>query len=56
MGIQCWSDLTKYGAREYLQEQFGSYLSNETEAEYDVSLVLDLEALPESPGESMTLT
>ncbi|WWC90824.1 uncharacterized protein L201_005761 [Kwoniella dendrophila CBS 6074] len=50
MGIQCWPDLLKYGAREYLQNEYQQYLlpQEQTEPEYDVSLMIDLEQLPES--------
>ncbi|WVW85746.1 hypothetical protein I302_107784 [Kwoniella bestiolae CBS 10118] len=49
MGIQCWPDLVKYGAREHLQKEYEGYLlpQEQTEPEYDVSLVVDLEQLPE---------
>lgn len=53
MAIQCWGDLAKYGAREHLQKTYGEYLLEEaqTEPEYNVSLKIDLERIPESPGE-----
>ncbi|WVQ81971.1 hypothetical protein IAT38_004098 [Cryptococcus sp. DSM 104549] len=53
MGIQCWPDLVKYGAREHLQNEYAGYLLGEadTEPEYDVSLVVDLEKLPGTPEE-----
>lgn len=53
MSIQCWPDLAKYGAREHLQETYGSLLlgEGETEPEYQVSLRIDLEALPAGPGQ-----
>ena len=52
MAIQCWADLVKYGAREHLANTFGEYLLGEveTEAEYNVSLKIDLEKIPQSPG------
>lgn len=52
MGIQCWPDLVKYGAREHLQQEFGAMLQDEasTEPEYNVSVVVDLEQLPASAG------
>lgn len=52
MAIQCWADLLKYGAREHLANTFGEYLlgEGETEAEYDVSLKIDLERIPQSAG------
>jgi hypothetical protein len=54
MGIQCWPDLVKYGAREHLQQEYGGYLlgEGETEPEYNVSLMIDLEKLPAMSGES----
>ena len=54
MGIQCWPDLVKYGAREHLQREYGEYLQDEgnSEPEYNVSLVIDLEKLPSSEGSS----
>jgi len=57
MSIQCWPDLAKYGAREHLQETYGSLLvsEGETEPEYQVSLKIDLEALPGSPEERTDL-
>jgi len=53
MGIQCWPDLVKYGARQHLEQEFGAFLAaeSETEPEYDVTLVIDLKELPESAGE-----
>lgn len=52
MGIQCWPDLVKYGARQHLEQELGGYLlaEGDTEPEYDVSLVINLEQLPQSPG------
>lgn len=53
MDIQCWPDLVKYGAREHLQHAFEGLLlgQGETEPEYDVSLKIDLEQIPQDPGE-----
>ena len=54
MGIHCWSDLKKYGAEELLEREFGEWVSqdpNLKEADYDISLVLDLEKIPEEGGE-----
>lgn len=52
MGIQCWPDLVKFGAREHLQQQYAGLLLGEaeTEPEYNVSLLIDLEKLPATPG------
>lgn len=53
MGIQCWPDLVKYGARDHLSAEYEGYLvgEGETEPEYDVSLRIDLEKIPSGPGE-----
>lgn len=54
MGIHCWSDLKKYGAEELLEREFGEWVSqdpNLKEADYDITLVLDLEKIPEEGGE-----
>jgi actin related protein 2/3 complex subunit 2 len=52
MSIQCWPDLLKFGAREHLQNEYDSLLLDEgsTEPEYNVSLSIDLEKIPSSPG------
>ena len=52
MGIQCWPDLVKYGARQHLLEEYAGMLLSEadTEPEYNVSLAIDLEQLPASEG------
>lgn len=57
MGIQCWPDLKKYGARELLEKEYGGFLvgEGETEPEYDVSLIVDLEQLPASEEEKTAL-
>lgn len=52
MAIQCWPDLVKYGARDHLATTYGEYLldDSQTEPEYNVSLRIDLEKIPSSPG------
>ncbi|KAL1408727.1 Arp complex subunit [Vanrija albida] len=57
MGILCWPDLAKYGAREYLEQAYAGYIlpENQTEPEYNVSLSIDLEKLPASPEERQEL-
>lgn len=56
MSIQCWPDLAKYGARESLEKMYEGYILPEaqTEAEYNVSLSIDLERLPTDESESRT--
>ncbi|EIW67322.1 arp2/3 complex 34 kDa subunit [Tremella mesenterica] len=57
MGIQCWPDLIKYGAREHLQKEYAGLVlpPNETEPEYDVTLSIDLEKLPPTAEERSAL-
>ena len=52
MAIRCWPELVKYGARQQLENRLGKYIlaESETESEFDVSLSIDLEALPTTPG------
>lgn len=55
IGIQCWADLAKYGATDVLDKEFGEWLAGGSggadaglkEQEYDVTLVIDLEKIPE---------
>lgn len=54
MYIKSWKDLVKYGAKETIEREYGSYLT-ETEQGYDFSLLIDLENLPESLEERMKL-
>jgi len=53
MSIQCWPDLVKYGARQHLEEAYAGYILPEAQTEfgYNVSLHIDLERLPATPGE-----
>lgn len=57
MSIQCWPDLEKYGARQSLEAMYAGYILPEaqTEAEYNVSLSIDLERIPSDPGEAALL-
>jgi actin related protein 2/3 complex subunit 2 len=53
MGIQCWGDLSKYGVNNMLESEYGEWLIRdgpEKEQEYDVSLLIDLEKIPEDDG------
>ncbi len=52
MAIQCWPDLIRYGAWEQLQSEYGEWLQPEsqTEPEYNVSLIIDLEKIPPGQG------
>ncbi|KAH7922501.1 P34-Arc-domain-containing protein [Leucogyrophana mollusca] len=46
MNIRCWDELVKYGAMEVLQREYGSLIKSQAEAEYNVSLDIDLEQIP----------
>jgi actin related protein 2/3 complex subunit 2 len=54
MGIQCWSDLVKYGADDTLKREYGDWVvgteQEGKEPEYDVTLIIDLEKIPEDEG------
>lgn len=54
MAIQCWPDLLKHGARQHLEETYKGYILPEAETEqgYNVTVRIDLEKLPASPGEA----
>ncbi|KAK7744897.1 Arp complex subunit [Cytospora paraplurivora] len=43
--IKCWKDLTKYGAEQILNREYGEYVVP-AEPGYDFSIVVDLENLP----------
>lgn len=58
MGIQCWGDLVKYGVNNMLESEYGEWLIRdgpEKEQEYDVSLLIDLEKIPEDEGRSVSV-
>jgi len=46
MHIRCWDELVRYGALEVLQREYGALLAAQPEAEYNVSLQIDLEQVP----------
>ncbi|KZP27392.1 P34-Arc-domain-containing protein [Athelia psychrophila] len=46
MHIRCWEELAQYGAIDVLQREYGPLLQHEAEAEYNVSLQIDLEQVP----------
>ncbi|GAA93657.1 hypothetical protein E5Q_00304 [Mixia osmundae IAM 14324] len=45
MDWRCYNELTRYGASELIQREYGPYIT-ETEPDYSVSLAIDLEQLP----------
>lgn len=46
ISTRCYAQLCQYGAAEYLQKIYGSYIVK-VEAEYDFSLQIDLKAIPQ---------
>ncbi|KAF8647756.1 hypothetical protein AX16_006591 [Volvariella volvacea WC 439] len=49
MHIRCWDELVKYGALDILQREYGALLLPQSEADYNVSLSIDLEQVPADP-------
>lgn len=47
MNIRCWNELVQYGANEVLQREYGSLILDAPEADYNVTLQLDLEQIPQ---------
>jgi len=47
MHIRCWDELVKYGAMDILKREYGALVAAQPEEEYNVSLVIDLEQVPE---------
>ncbi|KAI8364655.1 Arp2/3 complex, 34 kd subunit p34-Arc-domain-containing protein [Radiomyces spectabilis] len=43
----CFKELVGYGAQEVLQREYGEYLASSPEQGYDVTLVIDLEKVPQ---------
>ena len=50
MSIRCWDELVKYGVDSVLQREYGSRIQPQPEPEYNVSLEIDLEQFPATPG------
>ncbi|KAI0714399.1 actin-like protein ARPC2 [Cerioporus squamosus] len=46
MNIRCWPELVRYGVNDILKREYGSLLRPEPEADYNVSVEIDLEQLP----------
>lgn len=51
MSIRCWDELVKYNVHSVLQREYGNRVMAQPEAEYNVSLDLDLEQFPLEGGE-----
>lgn len=54
MDVRCWSDLVAHGANDIMRREYGAFLlpDHETEAEYSVSLRIELDKIPAGEGES----
>lgn len=51
MHIRCWHELVQYGALDVLKREYGSLLVATAEAEYNVSLEIDLNQAPPEGGQ-----
>lgn len=51
MHIRCWDELLNYGALDVLQREYGARLQATPEPDYNVSIEIDLEDIPESQEE-----
>lgn len=56
MSIRCWDELVKYGVDNVLRREYGNRVMASPEAEYNVSLELDLEQFPPEGGECICRT
>ena len=48
--IRCYPDLLKYGAQQILEREYGQYVVAPEDG-YNFSVQVDLDNLPEDPGE-----
>lgn len=55
MGVKCWADVVRYGAMDIIQREYGTWLSDEVEEGYDVTLKFDVEKVPELGDERTEL-
>jgi actin related protein 2/3 complex subunit 2 len=51
MSMKCYPELRAYGADSILQREYGNMLVGTPEPGFDVTLRIDLEALPAEKGE-----
>lgn len=52
MSIRCWDELLKYGANDILKREYGTLMRPQAESEYNASLEIDLEQIPDEGGAS----
>ena len=50
ISVRCFHELVQYGASKVLEREYGNLLMAQPENGYDVSLKIDLEALPQDKG------
>jgi actin related protein 2/3 complex subunit 2 len=50
MHIRCWDELVRYGALDVLKREYGPLVQAQPESEYNISLLIDLEAAPPEGG------
>ena len=50
MEIPCWTELVQYGAGDIIQREYGSFVT-QTEQDYAVSLLIDIDTVPPPGGE-----
>lgn len=50
MNIRCWEELVGYGALDILKREYGALLRDQAEPDYNVSLEIDLEQIPQDAG------
>lgn len=51
MAVRCWDELVSFGALDILKREYGPYLVDYIEPEYNVSLVFDTTKVPEAGGQ-----
>jgi actin related protein 2/3 complex subunit 2 len=50
MNIRCWTELASCGASDILRREYGALLRDQAEADFHVTLEIDLEAIPTDKG------
>lgn len=50
----CFPELASYGAKDILQREYGEYLAASPAQGYDVTLVIDVEKVPQDEGVSLS--
>lgn len=51
MHIRYWDELERYGAMDVLRREYGTLVLAQSEDEYNVTLSIDLEQVPQDTGE-----